>query len=116
MNQAVSKGVLAIVVASTVAAPVAAIAATAVSFEGADYSINSNDRSRISACDLEADGRGVHADYLNSGLYGRIDNGNGSQGGCGDRNLGSLRVTQHRIVEEINFAPDLYGAWAYPKP
>lgn len=116
MNLVSRKALMGAMASLVVAVPGVAFAETLVSVEGNDYSYNSIDRRIMYACDYEADSHGVHADYYNNGLYGRLDDSNGSGNSCGGRDLLSLRVSQHRIVEGVPFRPDYYGPWVYPRP
>ncbi|GEM_PF-721039 len=95
-----------------------AIAATNLySYKGANFSRDTNGTS-VMACDREADGRAVHADYkrLGSGTTQIIKDGDGSAVGtcAGTGTSTTYPITQHRIVVEIPVLPDEQGPWRYP--
>jgi len=85
------------------------------SWIGSNYSEDATKATVVKACDGESDGRAVHADYKRSGsgTMQIIKDGNGSGNGCEQTGAG-VKVTQHRIVEEVPVTGDLLGAWKYP--
>jgi hypothetical protein len=71
----------------------------------------------VSACDREADGRDVYAQYqvTGSGTTQTVFDSNGANNACestGD--YGDYRIYRHRIVESIPVVPDNYGPYVYP--
>ncbi|MFI5530651.1 hypothetical protein ACIA8O_19135 [Kitasatospora sp. NPDC051853] len=96
------------IVAAIVALPlVFASTASAVEVhEGSDYAAYTG--GTLFACDLEADGNGVYAEYRGPGAsHGYIWDGNGSQGGC---STAQVAVTSFRVCEDT-WGPDTCSSW-----
>ncbi|WP_167514198.1 hypothetical protein [Streptomyces griseoluteus] len=56
-------------------------------YEGSDYASVGNDRVWVEVCDMENDGNGVYGKFqlYGSATWHYVGDGNGSQGGCGNR-------------------------------
>jgi hypothetical protein len=68
---------------------------------GANYASVGTDKKWVEACDMEADGRGVHGEFrlLGGGVMTKGDP-NGSASGCGNTTAGVI-ITQLRVCEAI---------------
>jgi hypothetical protein len=101
----------------TAGAPAAFGATGLKSYEGSDYSQDLYTAGAVKACDMEADGRDVYAEFtvLGSGTVQQIWDSNGANNACeytGD--YGDYRIYKHRILESIPVFPDNAGPWKYP--
>jgi hypothetical protein len=67
---------------------------------GANYASVGTDKKWVEACDMEADGHGVHGEFrlLGGGIMTKGD-ANGSAGGCGNTTAGVI-ITQLRVCED----------------
>lgn len=102
---------------ATFGAPAALGAIGLKLYEGSDYSQDLYTAGAVKACDMEADGRDVYAEFtvLGSGTVQRIWDSNGANNACeysGD--YGDYRIYKHRILESIPVFPDNAGPWKYP--
>ncbi|MFF9301835.1 hypothetical protein [Streptomyces sp. NPDC014764] len=57
--------------------------------EGSDYASVGNDRAWVEVCDMETTGNGVYGKFQlhGSATWHYVGDGNGSQGGCGNRTI-----------------------------
>lgn len=103
------------VVTLALALPTAANAVSVLySWSGSDYSYNSSTGRTIYACDNEADGHVVRADYVRNGSTTVVSvTATGGSGTC-EEAYGSATLYRHRVVEVIPAQVDDYGAWKYP--
>lgn len=89
-------------------------AGAATSYEGADYSLGSNS-NYLKVCDKESDSHAVHNDitWLGGGATNNfMTDNNGNNDNCPETNVISQPVfNTHRVVEEVNWAPDQFGPW-----
>jgi hypothetical protein len=85
------------------------------SYEGDDYSYDDLNVTRVVICDRETDGSGAYAKFRPVGTNSdsRVDDGNGSQSGCGYTTQFS-RVYLHQACEQRRFVPDGCGNRVYP--
>lgn len=79
---------------STDPAALPANAAVVRVYEGSDYASVGNDRVWVEVCDMENDGNGVYGKFqlYGSATWHYVGDGNGSQGGCGNRTF------THRVI------------------
>jgi hypothetical protein len=90
-------------------------AADTKSFQGDDWSIDYDSRTRMKTCDEEADSHKVHSDIKNQ-VGSQIGNfsvdGDGANGVCGFGRFNDSHswVTQHRTVESRPLG-DAFGNW-----
>ncbi len=90
---------VAIVLALGALIPASALATR--SYIGNSYSSDLYGFTEIIMCDNDADGHPEYAEYVtNGGGTSRLDDGNGSQGGCGVQDL-SAPMRQHRACRGI---------------
>lgn len=112
-----SKFVALAVLLGVIISSIPAFAIAATSWYGANYSYDSNNKQAINVCDAETDNDGAYAlyslSYPNTTQY-RLNDGNGSQPGCGYRLTQPYIIWRHRTCEDQEFQPDPCGAWAYP--
>lgn len=93
---------------------VAGAAQAAEVYQGNDYSYGKDQNQRLVVCDMESDGRGVHADGVSfAGNSVRVDDLDGFGGACWQGNLIPSGLARHRTVEEINNWPDAKSAWSW---
>lgn len=72
-------------------------AASAKVYHGSDY--GAADNYTGTACDMEADGHGVYAEFvLANGNQVSLNDGNGSASGCGENNYSS-KISKVRVCE-----------------
>lgn len=106
---------LSIFALALVALPASTLALS--SWYGANYSYDYNFRHNVATCDQESDGNGAYARfslaYPNTYQY-RVDDGNGSQPGCGTAGAYASTVWRHRTCEDQAFQPDPCGGWVFP--
>ena len=102
-------------VTCALALPTAASAVSVLySWSGSDYSYNSSSGKTIYACDREADGHTVRAEYVRNGSTTVVSvTATGGSGTC-ESATGSATLYRHRVVEVIPYDFDDYGAWKYP--
>lgn len=102
--------VLAIAIALTALIPASALATR--SYIGNSYSSDDYGFTEVIMCDNDADGHPEYAEYITSnGGTSRLDDGNGSQGGCSVQDL-SAPMRQHRACRGI-VGDDPCGAPVY---
>lgn len=107
-------GALGLGIALVVISPLVASAVT--SYHGADYSYDSNSKTRMTACDMESDQTKVKAVFHRTGAYGLSDHDvydtDGNNGVCASGNLPSgTTVIEHKTCEYRSFWPDDCGNW-----
>ena len=72
----------------------------------------SSDGSWVEVCDMQADGNGVYGIFETNTGTSRVNDGNGSAGGCGNATFGS--VSRFRVCEDLTARPDPCSSWATP--
>ncbi len=70
-------------------------------YQGSDYAETTGDHTGIWACDREADGHGVWADWYDYGLtyYAGLVDANGSQPGCTFKDIYPKKIMKFRVCE-----------------
>jgi hypothetical protein len=66
----------------------------------------------VEVCDMQADGNGVYGLFETNTGTSRVNDGNGSAGGCGNATFG--RVNRFRVCEDLSGRPDPCSSWATP--
>ncbi|GAB2810088.1 hypothetical protein [Lentzea nigeriaca] len=66
----------------------------------------------VEVCDMERDGNGVYGQFETNTGTSRVNDGNGSAGGCGNATFG--RVNRFRVCEDRSGRPDPCSSWARP--
>jgi hypothetical protein len=66
----------------------------------------------VEVCDMERDGNGVYGLFRTNTGTARVNDGNGSQRGCGNATFG--RVNLFRVCEDRSGRPDPCSSWARP--
>jgi hypothetical protein len=77
---------------------------------GANYA--SSNGTWVEVCDMERDGNGVYGQFETNTGTSRVNDGNGSAGGCGNATFG--RVNRFRVCEDRSGRPDPCSSWARP--
>ncbi|GAB3434084.1 hypothetical protein GCM10027436_10830 [Actinophytocola sediminis] len=74
-------------------------------YQGDDYARFWTSSNTIYACDNEADGNGVYAEYWGSNSkHGTVSDGNGSKSGCGYQTIGvidSFRACERNSIGHV---------------
>jgi hypothetical protein len=81
-------------------------------YQGSDYAETTGDHAGIWACDKEADGHGVWAEYYDFTLrlYPALVDPNGSKPGCAFSDIDPQRIYQFRVCERYVAC----SGWKYP--
>lgn len=93
------------------------IANAARSYQGADFSQDSNFNRTITACDEESDNHGVRADVIINGIPNhnyKVADHNGAHNACiSTTTIDGRTIYKHRIVEEVNAGLDYKGHYVF---
>ncbi|MFE2044214.1 hypothetical protein ACFXAZ_25470 [Streptomyces sp. NPDC059477] len=88
-------------------------ASALTSYNGSDYSFDSESRERMTACDKESDSTPVKGEYYNVGNNTKRDvkDSDGNNGTCASEGNGVGKVLKHKTCEYRSAWPDACGNW-----
>ncbi|WP_093850981.1 MULTISPECIES: hypothetical protein [Streptomyces] len=83
------------------------------SYNGNDYSYDSQSRERMTACDQESDSTPVKGEYynVNDGTKRDVKDSDGNNGVCASEGNGAGKVLKHKTCEYRSLWPDACGNW-----